>query len=247
MRGAFNRIAAPRQRAARRDRASCATAQRRLDRGGAEPFPRRRRKNRDSARRRQHASSPQVLRRKYLFIRLRAEMLVGRNHAPSAAALALTPPEYRRPVQITNLPDRDDSRDDTELLALMPDVYVDLWKMSNSDYVNALEAITTRTHVPGIILEGGLSNVPTVYRKLGAAFRYLAARRTARSRSRAHPLEVSRRALAASGVKAYLACSQNALSPCLEGQSSGEAAALLGAINVAGSTRNGSPSCSDGR
>ncbi|RPI57873.1 MAG: hypothetical protein EHM50_11410, partial [Lysobacterales bacterium] len=35
-------------------------------------------------------------------------------------------------------------------------------------------------------------------------------------------------------VRVYLACSQNGLSPCLEGHSTGEAAALLGAVNVAG-------------
>ena len=39
-------------------------------------------------------------------------------------------------------------------------------------------------------------------------------------------------------MRVYLACSQNGLTPCVEGHSAGEVADLLGAINVAGrSTR----------
>ena len=180
-----------------------------------------------------------------LLYALAPEMLVGRNHTPSAAALELTPPDYRRPVQITNLPDRDDARQDAELLALKPDVYVDYGDV-DGDYVSALEAITTRTHVPGIILEGSLSHVPTVYRRLGAAFG-ISQRGELLAAEAERILSKYRGALAASGVKAYLACSQNALSPCLQGQSSGETAELLGVLNVAGTTETAPRRASDSR
>jgi iron complex transport system substrate-binding protein len=144
------------------------------------------------------------------------------------------PPEYRTPVQITNLPDRDDPRDDAELLALKPDVYIDYGDVED-DYVKALEAISGRTHLPGIILDGRLTNLPNVYRKLGAALGV--PERGERLAAEAQRiLDKYRSTLAAAPVKAYLACSQNGLSPCLAGHSFGEAAELLGAANVAGST-----------
>ena len=46
-----------------------------------------------------------------------------------------------------------------------------------------------------------------------------------------------RGALGGPPVRVYLACSQNGLTPCVEGHSSGEAAALLGAINVGWQSR----------
>jgi iron complex transport system substrate-binding protein len=169
-----------------------------------------------------------------LLYTLVPDKLVGRNHPPSAAALELTPPEYRRPVQITNLPDRDDARYDAELLALRPDVYVDYGDVEE-DYVAALEAVTARTRIPGIILDGRLTNLPSVYRRLGAALGV--AERGERLASAAERiLGKYRGALSGSSVRAYLACSQNGLSPCLAKHSFGEAAELLGAHNVAGSS-----------
>ena len=98
-----------------------------------------------------------------LLYTLVPEMLGGRNHLPPTAALELIPPEYRAPAQITNLPDRDDPRYDAELLALDVDVYVDYGTV-DSDYVEALEAISSGTNIPGIILDGRLPNIPTAYR-----------------------------------------------------------------------------------
>jgi iron complex transport system substrate-binding protein len=103
-----------------------------------------------------------------LLYTLVPEMLVGRNHQPSPAALDLMPPPLRTLPAITNLPDRDDPRYDSELVALRPDVYVDYGTVDD-DYVAALEAISTRTGIPGLIFDGRLANVPSVYRRLGAA------------------------------------------------------------------------------
>src|SRR5215467_13934132 len=103
-----------------------------------------------------------------LLYTLVPDMLVGRNHMPPAAALEFMPPTLRSPKPIKNLPDRDDPRYDDELLALKPDVYVDYGTVDD-DYVAALEAISGRTKVPALILDGRLTNIPVAYRKLGAA------------------------------------------------------------------------------
>jgi len=166
-----------------------------------------------------------------LLYTLVPEMLVGRNHLPSAEAQAFMPAQYRTPIAITNLPDRDDPENDRELLALDPDVYVDYGDV-DPDYVGALEAISARTEIPGIILDGRLTNIPTVYRELGAAFGV-----PERGERLAREIErlFDKYRGSADGVRVYLACSANLLTPCVSGHSSGEAAELLGAINVAGS------------
>ena len=160
------------------------------------------------------------------------EKLAGRNHFPPPAALELIPLQFRNPVAITNLPDRDDPRYDTELVALDVDVYIDYGTVE-ADYVAALEAISGRTHIPALILDGRLSHVPDVYRNLGAALGV--AKRGARLAGEAERLIGKYRgSLAAKRTRVYLACSQNGLQPCLEGHSFGETAELLGATNVAG-------------
>ena len=167
-----------------------------------------------------------------LLYTLVPEKLAGRNHRPSETALELMPPEYRAARQIVNLPERDDPRYDAELLALDVDVYVDYGTIDD-DYVAALEAISARTGVPGIILDGSLENVPTVYRRLGAALGV--AERGERLATEAERLIGKfRGTLANPPVRLYLACSPNGLTPCVDGHSSGEAAALLGAVNVGG-------------
>jgi iron complex transport system substrate-binding protein len=167
-----------------------------------------------------------------LLYTLVPEKLAGRNHVPSEAALELMPPQYRSLRQIVNLPERDDARYDAELLALDVDVYVDYGTVDD-DYVAALEAISERTRIPGIILEGSLENAPAVYRRLGAALGV--PERGERLAEEAERLvRKYRGTLADPPVRLYLACSQNGLTPCVEGHSSGEAAALLGAVNVGG-------------
>lgn len=168
-----------------------------------------------------------------LLYTLVPEMLGGRNHLPSPAALELMPPEYRNPRQIVNLPERDDARYDTELLALDVDVYIDYGTVDD-DYVEALEAISERTKIPAIILDSSLEKVPSTYRRLGAALD-VAERGERLAREAERVIAKYRGVLADPPVKLYLACSQNGLQPCVDGHSSGEVAALLGAINVGGS------------
>ena len=168
-----------------------------------------------------------------LLYTLVPEKLAGRNHLPSPAALELMPPEYRAPVQVVNLPDRDDARYDAELLALDVDVYVDYGTVDD-DYVAALEAISSRTGVPGVILDGRLTEMPAVYRELGVALGV--PERGARLAAEAERLlDKYGGMLARAAPRVYLACSQNGLAPCFQGHSAGEAAELLGATNVAGS------------
>ena len=81
-----------------------------------------------------------------LLYTLVPEMLVGRNHMPSAAALELMPQALRSPKPIKNLPDRDDPRYDDELLQLKPEVYIDYGTIDD-DYV-ALEAISSTRRFP---------------------------------------------------------------------------------------------------
>jgi len=160
------------------------------------------------------------------------EKLAGRNHQPPEAALPFMPPEYRALRQIANLPDRDDPKYDAELLALDVDVYIDYGTIDD-DYVAALDAVSQRTKVPGIILDGSLENVPAVYRRLGAALG-VTERGELLAREAERVIDKYRGTLADPPVKVYLACSQNGLTPCVEGLSSGEVAALLGATNVGG-------------
>jgi iron complex transport system substrate-binding protein len=167
-----------------------------------------------------------------LLYTLVPEKLAGRNSTPSPAALELMPPAYRALRPIVNLPERDDARYDTELLALDIDVYVDYGTIDD-DYVAALEAISERTRIPAIILDGSLENVPAVYRRLGAALG-VRERGETLAREAERVIDKYRGALADPPVKVYLACSANGLTPCVEGHSSGEAAALLGAVNVGG-------------
>ena len=167
-----------------------------------------------------------------LLYTLVPDKLVGRNHVPPAAALDFIPPQFRNPTAIVNLPDRDDPRYDAELLALDIDVYVDYGTV-DTDYVAALEAISERTRIPGIILDGRLSEIPSVYRRLGAAIGV--AQRGARLADEAQRvIDKYRGTLGAAPLRVYLACSQNGLTPCFAGHSAGEVTDLLGAVNVAG-------------
>jgi iron complex transport system substrate-binding protein len=167
-----------------------------------------------------------------LLYTLVPEMLGGLNHKPQPNALELIPREYRSLPQIVNLPDRDEARFDLELLALKPDVYVDYGDVE-FDYVGALEAISARTHVPGIILDGHLANVPSVYRRLGSALG-VGARGELLAAEAERILAKYRGRLTGTAVRAYLACSQNGTTPCVQGHSFGEAAEWIGAVNVAG-------------
>jgi iron complex transport system substrate-binding protein len=166
-----------------------------------------------------------------LLYTLVPQMLVGRNHRPPPAALELMPPELRALPPIANLPDRDDGRYDAELLALQPDVYVDYGTVDD-DYVAALTAISDRTRVPGVILDGRLENIPGVYRRLGAALG--AAERGERLAGVTERLLDKYRGRLERSLRVYFACSADGLQPCYEGHSAGEAAEWLGAHNVAG-------------
>ena len=94
------------------------------------------------------------------------------------------------------------------------------------------------TQVPAIILDGALENIPAVYRRLGTALG-VSERGERLAREAQRVMDKYRGALADPPLDVYLACSPNGLTPCVEGHSSGEAAALLGARNVGG--RIGSP------
>jgi len=164
-----------------------------------------------------------------LLYTLVPDMLVGRNHMPTAAALEFMPPTLRSPKPIKNLPDRDDPRYDDELLALKPDVYVDYGTVDR-DYVAALEAVSGRTKVPALILDGSLTNVPTAYRKLGAA---LGVQERA-ERAAAEAQRILDKYRGTAPVRVYLSCSRDGLVPCVQGHAFGEVAELLGAVNAAG-------------
>lgn len=166
-----------------------------------------------------------------LLYTLVPEMLVGRNHTPAPAAAALMPERFRALPQIVNLPDRDDARYDAELAAMKPDVYVDYGTI-DEDYVAALEAVSARTNVPGVILDGALAEIPNVYRRLGAALGV--AERGARMADSVQGVLAKYRNRLGGSVRVYIACSGDGLTPCYEGHSGGEAAQWLGAVNVAG-------------
>jgi iron complex transport system substrate-binding protein len=166
-----------------------------------------------------------------LLYTLVPEMLGGRNHQPSPAAAVLMPLAFRSLPAIVNLPDRDDARYDAELVALEPHVYVDYGSV-DADYVEALEAVTGRTRVPGIIFDGELARIPSVYRRLGAALGV--SERGERLAAETQRLLDRYRGVLGGTLRVYLACSANGLQPCYEGHSFGEVGQWLGARNVAG-------------
>ncbi|MGC3980969.1 MAG: ABC transporter substrate-binding protein [Steroidobacteraceae bacterium] len=169
-----------------------------------------------------------------LLYTLVPEKMVGRNHMPDSAALEFMPAELRQPVQIMNLPNADDANNDKELLALKPDVYIDYGDVLD-DYVNSVKSVQQRTGIPGIILDGGIESIPGVYRRLGNALN-VKSRGEQMARQAEQLLAKYRGILHKSTTpRAYLACSNDATLPCLEGERNGEIIKYLGAINVAGS------------
>jgi hypothetical protein len=65
------------------------------------------------------------------------------------------------------------------LTSLTPDVYIDDGTV-HADYISSVEAAQKRTGVPGIILDGELSRIPAVYRRLGNVARHRGARHAPR-------------------------------------------------------------------
>ena len=162
------------------------------------------------------------------------DLLVGRNRAPSGDALEFFPPAYRNPTLIRQLPEVDNPAADAELLALKPDVYIDYGTVAD-DYVASIEAVQRRTGVPGIILNGGLSRIPEMYRRVGDALGQPS--RGQRLGAAAERLLTKYRGALSSGaapVRVYLACSADGYVPCLDDDSAGEQLQWLGGMNVAG-------------
>ncbi len=169
-----------------------------------------------------------------LLYTLVPDRLVGRNHAPSPAALEFMAPQFRDPVLISQLPDPDGPAADRELLALRPDLYVDYGDVT-ADYIESLDNVQRRTGIPGIILDGSLARIPATYRRLGQLLG--AADRGEQLAAHVEPLLAQYRGILrqdGQAIRVYLACSPDGLAPCLDGERNAEFAQWLGAVNVAG-------------
>lgn len=168
-----------------------------------------------------------------LLYTLVPEMLVGRNHQPSAVALSFMPEQFRNPVPISVLPSGRNGDSDAELLALKPDVYIDYGNL-DTDYIAAVNAIQQRTGIPSAIFDGQLQRVPATYRRLGSLLG-VAQRGELLAREAERILRRYRGTLARAGrpVRLYLSCGAISV-PCVAGQLTAETVDLLGAINVAG-------------
>jgi iron complex transport system substrate-binding protein len=164
---------------------------------------------------------------------LAPDLLVGRNRLPGSDALEFFPPKYRNPILIRQLPEVDNPAADAELLVLKPDVYVDYGTVTD-DYIQSVEAVQRRTKVPGIILDGALSRIPEMYRRLGTALDVKdRGDRLAGAVDRL--LAKYKGALSSPApVRIYIACSSDGYVPCLEDDSGGEQLRWLGGTNVAG-------------
>jgi iron complex transport system substrate-binding protein len=173
-----------------------------------------------------------------LLYTLAPDKLVGRNRVPEGDALEFFPPAFRQPILIRQLPEVDNPAD-AELVALKPDAYIDYGTV-NEDYIASVDAVQKRTGVPGIILDGQLSRIPAVYRRLGPVLG-VGAHGTRLADSADALLAKYRGALSGGApVRVYLACSADGFQPCLADQSAGEQLAWLGGVNVAG-TRESAP------
>ena len=168
-----------------------------------------------------------------LLYTLVPEMLVGRNRPPEGDVLEFTPPAYRSPVLIRQLPEVDNPEADVDLVALKPDVFIDYGTVDD-DYVAVMEAVQRRTRVPSIILDGALARIPDTYRRLGAAVGVKD--RGDRLAASADRILTKYRGALASGTRprVYLACSNDGQLPCFADEGEGEQVEWLGGINVAG-------------
>ncbi len=168
-----------------------------------------------------------------LIYTLAPDRLVARNRLPDAVGAEFFPEAYRSPVLVRQLPEVDNPAFDAEMRALRPDLYVDYGTI-DSDYVQSLEAVSRRTGVPGVILDGSLSQIPAVYRRLGAMLGIPA--RGERLAVHAEQLLSASRGVLAQGprpVRVYLACSADGTLPCPVAGATGEQLTWLGAVNVA--------------
>lgn len=175
-----------------------------------------------------------------LLYTLAPDKLPGRNRLPDSDGLQFFPEAYRTPRLVRQLPEIDNPAADADLLSIAPDLYVDYGSVL-PDYVAALEAVSRRTSIPGIILDGRLERVPDVYRRLGALLGLdTRGRRLAESAATllARYRDILRSGNA--GVRVYLTCSPDGTVPCLADDPTGEQLAHLGAVNVAG-TRQTAP------
>jgi iron complex transport system substrate-binding protein len=167
---------------------------------------------------------------------LAPEKLVGRNRVPEGAAVEFFPPEFRKPVLIRRLPERNDPAGDADLRALKPDVYVDYGTV-DKDYIAVVDAVQKRTAIPGIILHGALERIPATYRRLGTALgvqtrgEHLAASVERILKQYRNLLRTN-----AASPRVYLACSNDVVIPCYSDERGGETLEWLGGINVAGSS-----------
>ncbi|MGE3843395.1 MAG: ABC transporter substrate-binding protein [Vicinamibacterales bacterium] len=178
-----------------------------------------------------------------LLYTLVPEKLAGRNHLPEPDARPFFPEAYRDPVAITQLPDLPDGSRDAQLLALKPDLYIDYGTV-HEDYVASVSSLQQRTGIPAIILDGALGNIPSTFRRLGAAIGVRD--RGERLAARAEGLLAKYRGALARGrrpVRVYLACSQDGTIPCAADDTASEQLSWLGAVNVAGTSasRPGGP------
>ncbi len=175
-----------------------------------------------------------------LLYTLVPDKLTGRNRMPDADGLPFFPEAYRTPRLIRQLPEVDNPAADAELLAIAPDLYVDYGTVQ-SDYVEALDAVTRRTSIAGIILNGQLARIPDVYRRLGGLLG-VDARGQRLADEAATLLSRYRGVLRAGGrqTRVYITCSPDGTLPCLADDASGEQLEHLGGVNVAG-VRPGSP------
>jgi iron complex transport system substrate-binding protein len=162
------------------------------------------------------------------------DRLVGRNRVPADDALEFFLPAYRNLTLIRQLPEVDNPAADAELLALEPEVYIDYGTVQD-DYIASVEAVQRRTGVPGIILNGALTRVPEMYRRVGNALGVPdRGQRLGASADRLLSKYHGALASGAAPVRVYLACSTDGYAPCLEDDSGGEQLHWLGGVNVAG-------------
>jgi len=176
-----------------------------------------------------------------LLYTLVPEKLPGRNRLPDPDSLTFFPEVFQAPRLIRSLPNARNADGDADLLAIAPDLYVD-YGWVHPDYVAAVEAVTRRTAIPGIILDGRLDRIPEIYRRLGALLG-VEPRGRELADAAAALLARYRGVLGKSGapVRVYLTCSPDGLEPCLADEPASEQLAHLGAINVAGTSDTARP------
>lgn len=169
------------------------------------------------------------------------EKLLGWTRAPSPAALAFLPEQYRQLPELGRLTGRGNTVNLETIVKLAPDLIVDVGSTSPT-YVSLADRVSAQIKLPYVLIGGALQDAAATFRSLGVALgvpdrgeemaRY-AETTLSEISGRIDGMPAERR------LKVYLARGPRGLETGAAGSINAEALDLMGVRNVAGDTGSG--------